>query len=145
MLMRILTDNPGRNFTQNFDKDFVSTVKRLLRDMRDSSVQQILRETLDHFEAEKVGANDTLIPLLEMWRKEKGSAARIYQNPGVSYTQVIFMISTDTDRLLDTDRHNLLIDREPYLLQTNLPHESKKLRPRHDCLRRRCNPLMQVS
>lgn len=77
MLLRILTDNPGRVFTQNFDKSFVSTFKTLLRECRDSSVQQIARETLDYIEAEKLNANDTLMPLVEMWRKEKGGSARI--------------------------------------------------------------------
>lgn len=72
MLTRILTDNPAHLFTQNFDAKFVSTVKELLREGRDSSVQQILRETLDYFEAEKLPGNDTLNPLIEMWRKEKG-------------------------------------------------------------------------
>lgn len=72
MLMRILTDNPGRGFTQNFDKSFVNTMRDLLRECRDSSVQQITRETLDHFEVEKVAGNDTLAPLIEMWRREKG-------------------------------------------------------------------------
>lgn len=72
MLARILTDNPGHIFTQNFDAKFVQTIKELLRDGRDKSVQQILRETLDYFEFEKSPGNDTLGPLMEMWRKEKG-------------------------------------------------------------------------
>ncbi|KIW43805.1 uncharacterized protein PV06_04870 [Exophiala oligosperma] len=72
MLARILTDNPGLVFTQNFDTKFVQTIKELLRDGRDKSVQQILRETLDYFEFEKAPGNDTLGPLMEMWRKEKG-------------------------------------------------------------------------
>lgn len=80
MLMRILTDNPGRVFTQNFDKSFISTIKTLLRESRDSSVQQITRETLDYFEAEKLNANDTLMPLIDMWRKEKGGSARMYSS-----------------------------------------------------------------
>lgn len=84
MLLRILTDNPGRVFTQNFDKSFVSTVKSLLRDTRDASVQQIMRETLDYFEVEKLNGNDTLMPLIEMWRKEKGGSARMYANSNVS-------------------------------------------------------------
>lgn len=71
MLMRILTDNPGRTFTKNFDSKFVSVVKDLLRDGRDMSVQQILRETLDAFQTEKADANETLTPLMEMWKKEK--------------------------------------------------------------------------
>jgi hypothetical protein len=76
MLSRILTDNPGAPFTQNFDDKFVSTTKALLREGRDQSVQQILRETLDYFEAEKATSNPTLNGLMAMWRKEKGKGAR---------------------------------------------------------------------
>src|ERR1700742_482597 len=72
MLTRILTDNPAQAFTQNFDAKFVATVKELLREGKDTSVQQILRETLDYFEFEKAPANDTLGPLMDMWKKEKG-------------------------------------------------------------------------
>lgn len=72
MLMRILTDNPAQAFTRNFDPKFVSTVKELLRDGKDTSVQQILRETLDYMEFEKAPSNDSLGTLMEMWRKEKG-------------------------------------------------------------------------
>ena len=90
MLMRILTDNPGRNFTQHFDKNFISTMKTLLRECRDSSVQQITRETFDYFEAEKLNSNDTLMPLIEMWRKEKGNSARMYSSSvGMDGTAVI--------------------------------------------------------
>lgn len=70
MLVRILADNPGKTFTRNIDSKFVITVKELLRDGRDMSVQQILRETLDTFEMQK--ANDeTLLQLNAMWQKEK--------------------------------------------------------------------------
>lgn len=72
MLTRILTDNPAHAFTQNFDAKFVSTVKELLREGKDTSVQQILRETLDYFEFEKAPSNPSLGPLTEMWKKEKG-------------------------------------------------------------------------
>lgn len=82
MLMRILTDNPARAFTQNVDTRFISTVKDLLREGRDTSVQQIMRETLDYFEAEKIQNNDTLTPLVEMWRKEKGKNARLQRPAG---------------------------------------------------------------
>lgn len=71
MLMRILTDNPGRTFTKNFDSKFIGAVKDLLRDGRDMSVQQILRETLDAFQNDKAADNDTLVPLMDMWKKEK--------------------------------------------------------------------------
>ncbi|MCJ1463256.1 hypothetical protein MMC07_001862 [Pseudocyphellaria aurata] len=70
MLVRILADNPGRSFTKNLDVKFVITVKELLRDGRDMSVQQILRETLESFETQKAD-DDTLAPLREMWKKEK--------------------------------------------------------------------------
>ena len=70
MLVRILADNPGKSFTKNIDQKFVSTVKELLRDGRDMSVQQILRETLDSFEEQKA-SDETLALLTEMWKKEK--------------------------------------------------------------------------
>lgn len=74
MLIRILSDNPGPQFTRNFDMSFVSTVKEMLRNCKDQSTQQILRETLDHLENDK--ANDEgLQGLFYMWRKEKGHAA----------------------------------------------------------------------
>ncbi len=72
MLTRILTDNPAKAFTKNFDVKFVATVKELLRDGKDTSVQQILRETLDYIEFDKAPSNDSLGPLMDMWRKEKG-------------------------------------------------------------------------
>ena len=85
MLLRILTDNPGSPFTQNFDTKFVSTVKSLLRDGKDQSVQQIMRETLDYFEVEKASGDDKLGPLIQMWRKEKSKSARFNQGPAVSH------------------------------------------------------------
>ncbi|GAB7348840.1 hypothetical protein MBLNU459_g7549t1 [Dothideomycetes sp. NU459] len=80
MLMRILTDNPGPSFTRNMDPKFVSTVKDLLRHGRDQSVQQILRETLDALEADKA-YDDNLVPLMNMWRHEKGSGASLNAPP----------------------------------------------------------------
>ncbi|RVX72754.1 hypothetical protein B0A52_04153 [Exophiala mesophila] len=82
MLTRILTDNPAYLFTQNFDAKFVATVKELLREGRDANVQQIMRETLDYFEAEKLPGNDTLNPIIEMWRKEKGKRNTIRHSVG---------------------------------------------------------------
>ena len=75
MLVRILADNPGKSFTKNIDQKFVGTVKELLRDGRDMSVQQILRETLDTFEEQKA-SDETLTLLLEMWKKEKGKMGK---------------------------------------------------------------------
>ena len=70
MLVRILADNPGKTFTKNLDSKFVMTVKELLRDGRDMSVQQILRETLDNFETHKRD-DENLNPMREMWMKHK--------------------------------------------------------------------------
>lgn len=71
MLIRILADNPGKTFTRNFDAKFVATVKDLLRQSRDPSVQQLLRETLIALETEK-RHDEGLMLLLPMWRREKG-------------------------------------------------------------------------
>ncbi len=80
MLIRILADNPGKTFTRNLDTKFVITVKELLRDGRDMSVQQILRETLDTFEAQKPN-DETLAPLREMWKKEQQKVdPRVYNS-----------------------------------------------------------------
>ena len=76
MLIRILTDNPGPTFTRNIDTKFVSTTKDLLKNGRDPSVQQILRETLDSLEAEK-SYDEGLQPLLHMWQQIKGAKARL--------------------------------------------------------------------
>ncbi len=83
MLIRILADNPGKTFTRNLDTKFVITVKELLRDGSDMSVQQILRETLDNFEAQKAD-DETLAPLTEMWKKEKQKMDKRVYNNGVS-------------------------------------------------------------
>lgn len=96
MLLRILTDNPGPPFTQNFDTKFVAIVKSLLRDGKDTSVQQILRETLDYFEAEKARGDDKLDPLIQMWRKEKSKSARFNQGPAVSHGMSDVFVPHDT-------------------------------------------------
>lgn len=79
--MRILADNPGETFTRNFDIKFVNTVKDLLKNGRDPSVQQILRETLDHLEVDKV-YDEGLSQLNSMWRAEKGRGSRIAPSVG---------------------------------------------------------------
>lgn len=80
MLIRILSNNPGPSFTRNFDKAFVSTVKEALRMCKDTSTQQILRETLDSLEANKQ-YQEGMEGLIQMWRKEKGHNAS-FANPG---------------------------------------------------------------
>lgn len=70
MLVRILSDNPGKTFTKNLDSKFVATTKELLREGRDMSVQQILRETLDSFEIDKKN-DENLAPMREMWTTYK--------------------------------------------------------------------------
>ncbi|KAI9783369.1 MAG: hypothetical protein M1839_003903 [Geoglossum umbratile] len=77
MLIRILVDNPGRTFTRNLDAKFVATVKDLLKQGKDLSVQQILRESLDAFEKDKKG-DEGLTLLLEMWAKEKKAMEKMF-------------------------------------------------------------------
>lgn len=81
MLMRILADNPGPTFTRNIDKKFVDATKELLRGGRDPSVRQILMETLDTFETQKM-YDEGLLNIIEMWKKEKEKAYKAY---GVSW------------------------------------------------------------
>ncbi|PSK51742.1 hypothetical protein B9Z65_3009 [Elsinoe australis] len=81
MLLRILSENPGPSFTRNIDKKFVDTTATLLRTGKDPSVQQILRETLDAFEAERYN-DEGLKKLLEMWRSNKGFKAVITPQTG---------------------------------------------------------------
>lgn len=77
MLIRILADNPGATFTRNLDKKFVDTTKELLRSGKDGNVRQMLMETLDAFENTK-GYDENLQLLIEMWKKEKEKAYRVY-------------------------------------------------------------------
>jgi hypothetical protein len=84
MLIRILSDNPGRTFTRNMDSKFVQTVKELLRVGRDPSVKQILMETLDTFQREK--ANDEGCAMLnEMWKKEHERIEKILVRALISH------------------------------------------------------------
>ncbi|KAG9603187.1 hypothetical protein KCU77_g1361, partial [Aureobasidium melanogenum] len=85
MLIRILADNPGPSFTRNIDTKFVTTVKEIVKNGRDPSVQQMMRETLDALEAEKSYDNG-LYDLLAMWRHVKGNDARIL--PRGAYRQI---------------------------------------------------------
>ncbi|OJD16293.1 hypothetical protein ACJ73_08894, partial [Blastomyces percursus] len=80
MLIRILVDNPGTTFTCNFDAKFVSMIKDMLREGRDMSVQQILRETLEFLSVQK-SYDTNLAPLSEMWKREK---AKFEKAMGVS-------------------------------------------------------------
>jgi len=81
MLIRILADNPGPTFTRNVDDKFVSTVKQILRNSRDPSVQQITRETMTSLYRDR--AYDTnLTNLFAMWSKESGMQRPGQQNNG---------------------------------------------------------------
>lgn len=99
MLVRILADNPGKSFTRNLDAKFVVTVKELLRDCGDPSVQQILKETLETFETQKPN-DETLAPLREMWKKEKakteknGAAVSITAKKPKARPSILTRIST---------------------------------------------------
>jgi len=81
MLFRILSQNPGHSFTRNIDDKFVSTVYALLKDSKDPSVQQLMRETLDSMER---GPHSDPGPqqMVSMWRNMKGHSARISGPPG---------------------------------------------------------------
>ena len=98
MLIRILADHPGESFTRNLDAKFASTVKDLLRDGRDMSVQQILRETLDSFETSKSN-DETLAPLRDMWKKEKAKWSK-GRNPVSITTSTITTESRSSDLVL---------------------------------------------
>ncbi|KAF4963934.1 hypothetical protein F66182_18098, partial [Fusarium sp. NRRL 66182] len=80
MLIRILSENPGHTFTRNFDTKFVTTVKELLREGRDMSAQQMLRETLEMFETQKSWDED-LAGLIAMWKKEKEKMGKNSRSP----------------------------------------------------------------
>ena len=86
MLIRILSDNPGKSFTRNIDQKFVQTVKELLRVGRDPSVKQILMETLETFQRDK--ANDeNLVPLIEMWKKEHERMVKVLVSTIIESTE----------------------------------------------------------
>lgn len=84
MLIRILADNPGATFTRNMDGKFTSTVKELLRNGRDPSVQQILRETLAALYTDKA-YDSNLTTLFAMWNKEQGATSPRPQNGGSAW------------------------------------------------------------
>lgn len=88
MLTRILADNPGPTFTRNLDGKFLEVVKDLLRNGRDLSVRQMLMETLDTFEHQK-GWDESLGPLIELWKKEKDKAYKAYGvGPGIYWNML---------------------------------------------------------
>jgi len=76
MLVRILSENPGPSFTRNIDSKFVSSVKTLLKESKDPSVQQLLRETLDFLEVNRI-QDEGLAILMGMWRQQKGAGSRL--------------------------------------------------------------------
>lgn len=92
MLIRILSENPGHTFTRNFDTKFVTTVKELLREGRDMSAQQMLRETLEMFETQKSWDED-LAGLIAMWKKEKVKIGKYTRS--VSFTFAVVSIVPD--------------------------------------------------
>jgi hypothetical protein len=79
MLMRILSDNPGKVFTRNLGgTKFVATVTNLWREGKDPSVRQLLGETLEHFSNSKKD-HDGLHPLILFWTQEKGMMSSPYR------------------------------------------------------------------
>jgi len=98
MLIRILTQNPGRSFTRHIDDKFVQTVLLLSKDGKDPSVQQILTETLNALESESAH-DENIGHLLDRWRSlgnRHGSVPRVPQNnphplsPQISQDQRVF-------------------------------------------------------
>lgn len=75
MLIRILADNPGPQFTKYLDAKFSNTMKQLLRESKDQSVQQIARETLSALYQEK-GYDTNLSTIFQMWTKEQPGQIR---------------------------------------------------------------------
>ncbi|KAI1433675.1 hypothetical protein GGR50DRAFT_472696 [Xylaria sp. CBS 124048] len=75
MLARILTENPGPTFTKNIDQEFTKTCKDLLKNGRHGKVVQMLMETLEFFETTKF-YDEALMPLIEMWKREKEKSSR---------------------------------------------------------------------
>ncbi|EGO51828.1 hypothetical protein NEUTE1DRAFT_70910, partial [Neurospora tetrasperma FGSC 2508] len=98
MLIRILADNPAATFTRNMDKKFADTTKELLRSGKDGNVRQLLMETLDAFENTK-GYDENLQFLIEMWRREKEKAYRVYGS--LPNQQEYFQRAQHTSRLPD--------------------------------------------
>lgn len=153
MLLRILTDNPGPTFTRNFDATFVKTVKELLREGQDLSVQQILRETLDSFATGKT-ENETLGPLMEMWKREKAkSNTRAYGNSVSSPSRANPQLSANmnnrlarvslTDLLKSHNREITLLvnigSLDHYHPPMSLPLGLKKLKQQLSSYRRPCS------
>jgi len=93
MLLRILSDNPGRTFTRNLgEAKFVAAVKELLKHGREPSVRQILVETLEHFD-EKVRVGEEveggvevegLKGLVEVWAKERKNMTKLSKSAPAS-------------------------------------------------------------
>lgn len=85
MLLRILADNPGASFTRNIDSGFVASLKNILRDGRDMSVQHMLRENLESL-AHNKASDHNLAELLSMWGKEKKKYEKHHKLSPVSLT-----------------------------------------------------------
>ena len=93
MLLRILSDNPGRTFTRNLgEAKFVAAVKELLKHGREPSVRQILVETLELFD-EKVRVGEEveggvevegLKGLVEVWAKERKNMTKLSKSAPAS-------------------------------------------------------------
>jgi hypothetical protein len=147
MLIRILSDNPGKTFTRNLDSKFVQTVKELLRVGRDPSVKQILMETLETFQRDKAD-DEGCAQLNEMWKKEHERMVKIHVciRPFTEwvailiasrvqqvheYSTLLLSIPTAKTTSLET------ITAADSLLPTNYPPASKKPKRPRSCFHRR--------
>jgi hypothetical protein len=77
MLLRILADYPGPQFTKYLDDKFIDATTALLKKSRDPSVRQLLMETLDDMEHHKMD-DANLAGLVAMWKREKEKALKDY-------------------------------------------------------------------
>lgn len=73
--MRILAENPGAPFTAHFDSKFISTVRSLLKNNPYINVQQLMRSTLDTWEADLTKVDEPgMSSLIKMWKEFKTKA-----------------------------------------------------------------------
>ncbi|KAI9163613.1 vhs [Paramyrothecium foliicola] len=77
MLLRILADYPGPQFTKFIDDKFIEATTNLLKKARDPSLRQLLMETLDDMEHTKMN-DQNLGGLIQMWKREKEKALKDY-------------------------------------------------------------------
>lgn len=128
MLIRILSDNPGKTFTRNMDSKFVQTIKELLRVGRDPSVKQILMETLDTFQREKT-EDEGCAMLNEMWKKEHQKMVKIHVYLPLPDLRTFANTISGPSRTSNVKRPRIQ-RQQPKLLLPKPPHQTPPPAPR---------------